>query len=160
MTSCGLSSLLFDLYINAALEKLKTLKPKGISLGNKRYIDSILFADNLVLLAKSEDELQYNVMKLNQVLQSLDVKISTDKTKVMAMKGRQIRVKIIINGKLIEQVNSYLGCNIATHKMIMDLKDNTEKYNKLNGIIRHFGKNIERDTSKNAQCAQQTSHDV
>jgi hypothetical protein len=82
------------------------LKPKRISLGNKRYIDSILFADDHALLAKSEDELQHNVMKLNQVLQSYDVKISTGKTKAMTMKGRQIqRVKIIINGKLIEQVN-------------------------------------------------------
>jgi hypothetical protein len=72
------------------------------------------------------------------------VKISTDKTKAMAMELRQIRrVRIIINGKLIEQVNAfkYLGFNIATHKMNMDLKDNTEKYNKLNGIIRrHFRK--------------------
>jgi hypothetical protein len=47
--------------------------------------------------------------------------------------------------KLIEQLNSfkYLGCNIATLKMNMDLEDNTEKYNKLNGIIRrHFGKDM------------------
>jgi hypothetical protein len=58
------------------------------------------------------------------------VKISTDKMKAMAMEGRQIRrVKIIINGKLIEQTNSfnYLGCNIATHKMNIDLEDNIEK---------------------------------
>jgi methyl coenzyme M reductase subunit D len=74
------------------------------------------------------------------------VKISTGKTKAMAMEGRQIRrVKIIINGKLIEQVNSfkYLGCNVKTHKINMDLEDNTEKHNKINGIIkRHFGKNM------------------
>jgi hypothetical protein len=61
------------------------------------------------------------------------------------MEGRQIRrVKIIINGKLIEQVNSfkYLGCIIATHKMNMDLEENIEKYNKINKVIRrHFGKN-------------------
>jgi hypothetical protein len=71
--------------------------------------------------------------------------------------------KIIINGKLIEQVNSfkYLGCNIATLKMNMDLKDITEKYNKLNGIIRrHFGENMRPQICKNAQCAEQTSHDV
>jgi hypothetical protein len=107
---------LFDLYINLALEEWRTWKQKRISLGNKRYIDLILFADDQVLLAKSEDELRYNVMKLNQVLQSYDVKISTDKTKAMAMEGRQVRrVKIIISGKLIEQVNSfkYVGCNIA-----------------------------------------------
>jgi hypothetical protein len=62
--------------------------------------------DDQALLAKSEGELQHNVMKLNQVLQSYDVEISTDKTKAMAMEGRQIRrVKIITNGKLIEQVN-------------------------------------------------------
>jgi hypothetical protein len=97
-------------------------------------------------LAKSEDELQYNVMKLNRVLQSYDVKISTDKTKAIAVEGRQIRrVKIIVNGNLIEQLNSFkcLGCNIATHKMNIDLEDNIEKYNKINGIIRrHFGKNM------------------
>jgi hypothetical protein len=74
------------------------------------------------------------------------VKILTDKTKAMAMEGRQIeRVKIIINGKLTEQVNSfkYLGCNIATQKMNMDLDDNIEKYNMINGLIRrHFGKKM------------------
>jgi hypothetical protein len=88
---CGLSPLLLYLYINAAQEKCKTLKSKRIYLDNKRYIGSILFADDQVLLAKSEDELQYNVMKLNQVLQPYDVKISTDKTKAMAMEERQIR---------------------------------------------------------------------
>jgi hypothetical protein len=162
---CGLFPLLFDLYINAALEEWKTLRPKRISLGNKMYIDSILFVDHKVLMAKSEDELQHNIMKSNQVLQSHDVNISIDKTKAIAMEGRQIRrVKIIINGNLIEPVNSfkYLGCNTATHKMNMNLEENIEIYNKISGIIkRHFGKKNEtRDTSKNAQCAEQTSHDV
>jgi hypothetical protein len=141
---CGLFPLLFDLYIKAALEEWKILKPKRISLGNKRYSDSILFANDQVLLAKSEDELQYNVMKLNQVLQSYDVKISTDVTKAMAMEGRQTRrVKTIINGKLIEQVNSfkYLGCNIATHKMNMDPEDNTEKiFKKMESLEDILGK--------------------
>jgi hypothetical protein len=44
----------------------------------------------------------------------------------------------------MEQVNSfkYLGCNIATHKMNMDLEDDIEKY-EINGIIRrHFGENM------------------
>jgi hypothetical protein len=105
---CELSPLLFDLYISVALEEWRALKSKIISLGNERYSDSILFSDGRVLLAKSEDKLQYNVMKFNQVLQSYDVKISTDKTKAMAMEGRQIRrVKIIINDKVIEQVNSF-----------------------------------------------------
>jgi hypothetical protein len=82
--------------LNAVLEEWEILKPKRISLGNKRCIDLILFADDQALLAKSEAELQYNVMKLNQVLQSYDVKISTDKTKAMAMEGRQIRsVKLL-----------------------------------------------------------------
>jgi hypothetical protein len=40
------------MYINAALEEWKTLKPKRISLGNKRYNDSILFADDQVLWQK------------------------------------------------------------------------------------------------------------
>jgi hypothetical protein len=126
--------------------RMENIETEKMIMGNKMYIDSVLFADDQILLVNSEDELQYNVMKLNRVLQSYDVKIPTDKMKSMAMEGRQIRrVKIIINCKLIEQVNSfkYLGCNIATHKMNMDLEDKIEKYNKMNGnVTRHFGKNM------------------
>jgi len=60
---------------------------------------------------------------LNQILQLYDT--STDKTKAMTVKGSHIRrVKVSINGKIIEQVNSYkcLGCDIATYKMNMDLE--------------------------------------
>jgi hypothetical protein len=57
------------------------------------FIFAILFN---ITLQSSEDELQYNVMKSNQVLQSYDVKISKDKTKAMTMEGRQIVVVVVV----------------------------------------------------------------
>jgi hypothetical protein len=39
----------------------------------------------------------------------------------------------------------YLGCNISIYKINMDLEDNVQKYNTLNGCIkRYLGKNMRR----------------
>jgi hypothetical protein len=44
----------------------------------------MLFADNLVLLATSEDNLQWSVYSLNTITTKYSVKISTEKTKILA----------------------------------------------------------------------------
>jgi hypothetical protein len=61
---CGLSPILFDIHINKVLEEWKLTNPKSIHLGNNKYINTILFADDQVLLAETEDHLQENVTKL------------------------------------------------------------------------------------------------
>ena len=46
-----------------------------------------------------------------------NLKISTDKTKIMAFKGKQlVRFKIEIDGSLLEQVKqcNYLGCELSS----------------------------------------------
>ena len=58
-------------------------------------------------------------LKLSQVADSYGMKISTDKTKVMAFQGLQPkRAKIVIYGKTIEQINEfqYLGYNLGYGK--------------------------------------------
>ena len=72
-----------------------------------------LYADNQVVIARSEDELQEAVFKLGNVVKSFYLRISTSKTKVMAFCGAYpVRAKIIVENTAIEQVNSftYLGC--------------------------------------------------
>lgn len=143
---CGLSPLLFDLYINRILEEWKSINPKYIRLGKNKYMNTILFADDQVLLADSEERLQENITKLNTVLKKYNMNISKNKTKAMAMQGKAIkRVKVVIDGNIIEQVNSfkYLGCVISIYQMNKDLEENVQKYNKLNGCIRRYlGKNM------------------
>jgi hypothetical protein len=77
------------------------------------------------------------------------MRISTNKTKAMAMEGKYMRrAKIVTDDIVIEQTSSfkYLGCNISTYKINMDLEDNVQKYNKLNGCIkRYLGKNMRKE---------------
>jgi hypothetical protein len=77
------------------------------------------------------------------------MKISCNKTKSMAMLGReQRRVKIIIDWENIEQVPNfkYFGCTISTIEMNADLEENISYYNKLNWCIkRHFGTSMRKD---------------
>jgi hypothetical protein len=55
----------------------------------------MLFADDQVLLTKSEDDLQYSVHKLNKIASEFSVEINTEKTRVMAFRGMEpIRSKI------------------------------------------------------------------
>jgi hypothetical protein len=121
---------LFDIYINKVSEEWKLTKPKSIHLGNNKYINTILFTDDQVLLAETEDHLQENVTKLNKILKLHNMRISTNKTKAMAMEGKYMRqAKIVIDDIVIEQTSSfkYLGCNISIYKMNMDLEDNVQK---------------------------------
>ena len=58
--------------------------------------------------------------KLNQIITEYGLTISVQKTKSMAFKGRDpVRTKILIDNKIIEQVNSfnYLGNMIYYEKI-------------------------------------------
>jgi ferritin-like protein len=100
-------------------------------------------------LAETEDHLQENVTKLNIILKLYNMRISTNKTKAMAMEGKYMRrAKIVIDDIGIELTSSFkhLRCNISIYKMSMDLEDNVQKYNKLNGCIkRYLGKNMKKE---------------
>jgi hypothetical protein len=54
----GLSSVLFNIYINKIVQEFKTMIKKGIQLNNRKYINTKLYADDQILMATSEDELQ------------------------------------------------------------------------------------------------------
>jgi hypothetical protein len=56
----------------------------------------------------SEDNLQTAIYKLNRIIIEYGLTISTDKRRVMEFKERDpIRSKIVINNKIIEQVNKF-----------------------------------------------------
>ena len=58
---CGLSPILFDLYMNKIMQDWRKTNPKNMDIGNDTVINSILFADDQVLLATTEDYLQENI---------------------------------------------------------------------------------------------------
>jgi hypothetical protein len=68
-----------------------------------------------VVIANSEDNLQRGLHVLHQTVQTFGMKLSHQKTKIMAFNGTEpIRSKIVIDN-ILEQVNTftYLCCNIS-----------------------------------------------
>jgi hypothetical protein len=61
---------------------------KGIQLTNREIINTILYANDLILMTTSEDELQTMAYHLN--LSKYKMNISSAETKSMAMCGIQI----------------------------------------------------------------------
>ena len=74
-----------------------------------RMITNLRYADEIILLATSEAELQGLVDRLDRVSRKYSLLINVDKTKVMASDG--IAYRILIQNELLEQVDTfqYLG---------------------------------------------------
>jgi len=121
---------------------------KGIQLNNRKLVKTMLYSDDQILMATSEDDLQTMAYHLNLIERKYKLTISSTKTKSMAIWGNHIqRVKIVINDNIIEQVTDfkYLGYRISEYKS--DLEDKLQTYNKINGAIRrHFGKKMNKET--------------
>jgi hypothetical protein len=97
---------------------------KGIQLTNRKIMNTTLYADDQILMATSEDELQTTAYQLHPIARKYKMNTSGTKTKSMAMCGNHIlRVKIVINGNPIEQVAEfkYLGYLPSDYKI--DLED-------------------------------------
>jgi hypothetical protein len=112
---CSLSPLLFIIYMNKIIQKWKVTRHGNIPINRNVNIDTMLFADDQVLLAKSERDLQYSVHYLNKIASEFSMEINADKTRVMAFRGMEpIRSKTCINNKALKQQNTfnYLGYNI------------------------------------------------
>ena len=93
---CNLSPLLFNIYIN---DLSASLYSDPVCLENS-YFNSLLFADDIVIVSNSKNGLQNSLDKLHDYCVTWKLNVNINKTKV-----------IIFNktGKLIEN-DFYLGC--------------------------------------------------
>jgi hypothetical protein len=81
---CSLSPLLYIVYMNKIKAEWKK-KPHGsIKVDRHTKVDTLLFADDQVLVAESEDDLQRSVCSLHRKAKEYDMEILLDKTKIMA----------------------------------------------------------------------------
>ena len=85
---------------------------KGVQLNNRKLVNTILYVDDQILMATSEDDLQTVAYRLILTARKHKMTRSSTKTKAMEMWGNHIqRVQIVINDSIIEQVTDfkYLG---------------------------------------------------
>ena len=111
---CVLSPDLFNLYSQCVMEEIQDLD--GIKVGG-RNVNNLRYADDTVLIAKSKENLQLLVEKLQEACNRKGLKINIDKTEVMvATKKREtVNTEIMLNGKKLKQVQhfKYLGSIIT-----------------------------------------------
>ncbi|TKR73706.1 hypothetical protein L596_010397 [Steinernema carpocapsae] len=101
---------------NAALEEtFKELRweDRGLNI-NGRRISNLRFADDIVLIADTEEELQLMVTELQEASRRSGLKINRQKTKAMAAE----EINILLDGEAIQQVTSfvYLGQAIQVRR--------------------------------------------
>jgi transcription initiation factor TFIIIB Brf1 subunit/transcription initiation factor TFIIB len=66
---------------------------------------TLLFADDQVVIAEAENNLQKAADKLNRLITECGLTASVQETKSVAFKGRDpVRTKIVTDNKIIEQV--------------------------------------------------------
>ena len=134
---CPLSPSLFNIYMDDAILNWQTYLDSHFKIKNT-FLDTLLFADDQLIISSSESNLQKALYTLNATAKHYNLKISSSKTKVLAFKGIDtLRAKIILNDKTIEQVNcfNYLGCNISYNKN-NDINNKLSKFNYICGTIK------------------------
>ena len=86
--------------INAGLDEAQA----GIKIA-RRNINNLRYADDITLMAESEEELKIFLMKMNEESEKVSLKLNTQKTKIMAS-GPIISWQI--NGETVETVTDFI----------------------------------------------------
>ena len=114
---CPLSCLLFNLYINDLIPILDRVSDSSICLSENDPINVLMYADDLIVLARSQEELQKKVDNLNLFLHDRKLFINETKTKCMVFNrgNRLCKINLSINGIEIENVKTfkYLGFTVG-----------------------------------------------
>lgn len=105
---CALSPVLFNIYLNDLIQEIKDMG-LGVTVNGEKV--SILgYADDIVLMAESEEDLQDMLNRLDQWCDTWAMKVNTSKTKVIHFRPRSV-VRTGFNFKCgsesLEKVSQY-----------------------------------------------------
>ena len=93
----SLSPLLFNIVMDELIKKVRKLK--GFRMGD-REIKILCYADDAVLIGKSEDDVQKLKQVFNRTAKSLNMNISTANAKCMTTSKTPLRCKLVVDGKI------------------------------------------------------------
>lgn len=131
----SLSSFLFNLLMNKLIDAVRF--KRGYRLGNSN-INIICYADDAVLVASSEDDLQRMLHSFNLAAEVFNMKVSAKKTKSMVISKNPIRCKLVVDGTVVEQVMQfkYLGALITSVKDLgTEVRSQTIKATRVAGCL-------------------------
>ncbi|KAJ4438744.1 hypothetical protein ANN_14695 [Periplaneta americana] len=146
---CAETQIYLDKINNfSAFQLLRNFIYTHFMIDNKP-LNTLLYADDVIILANTEDNLQMAIHRLYQKVKEYNLEISIHKTKTMAFIGKNSRrTKIIINNSGVEQVNAftYLDCNLS-YIHSRDIDNKLAKFQQLSRTIRNtLFKKVRQDT--------------
>lgn len=126
---CNLSPTLYSIFLNALSADLNRVK-RGVKINRSETINHLLYADDLVLLAESEEDLRTLLNTVNKYAHMWRFSLNTDKSKVVIFEKKASalnpNVMTYEKGDLeIVPGYKYLGVYMAANK-----KDRWEKHKK------------------------------
>ena len=112
---CILSPLLFSLYVNSLVEKLR-----GAGVGVEcrgQMVTTLLYADDAVILAENEEQVKRGLKVLEEWCKEWGVEVNVEKSGVMHIRRRGIKRTVetfFVNDERIGVVEEYkyLGCMV------------------------------------------------
>lgn len=104
---CVLSPLLFNIYSEAVISMALTDLEAGIKI-NGTIVNNLRYADDTVLMAASEQDLQEILNRVNEHSERAGLSINISKTKFMTVSNRpDWNPSISVAGKQLERVRQY-----------------------------------------------------
>jgi hypothetical protein len=128
---CILSPLLFNIFISDLSSTLGDANCTPTNIDETKTINSIIWADDLLMLSETEDGLNNMLNNLNEYTKANLIYVNLEKTKCMIFNksGRLIRRNFWLGNKKVEMVREYkyLGFlitpSINLYTALTDLKD-------------------------------------
>lgn len=148
---CGLSPLLFNVYVEQALDTwYRKCAGMGIPIDNST-LHSLLFADDQIVFAQDEEDMEYMLRKLTEEFEKWGLKLNYQKTEYMCV-GREaqniriedVDIKTCTTFKYLGSLLSSTGtCERDINARIIMGKKATKA---LHGLL--WNRNISQDTKK------------
>lgn len=118
----------------------------------KYNINILCYADDTLLIAENEDDLQRLLYEFSKICKNFNLKISTQKTKAMTIAKNPIRCKLVVDNQIIEQVLEikYLGITLTSSGQTeKEIKEQIIKGNRIAGCLNYsiwYNKHLKQDS--------------
>ena len=110
-----ISPILFNCYIDQIISTLAVDIKHGFKVNDNTMINSILYADDLVIFSHSHREMQLNLNKLHNFCTQWKLTVNMKKSQVIVLNGQNAKKTLYIDGDALEYIDSYdyLGVKIS-----------------------------------------------
>ena len=106
---CVLSPLLFNIFLSDLPNIFESPECQPVKINDSRYVGSLIWADDVVLLSESNIGLQEMIHKLDSYAKNNHLEVNNDKTKALIFNktGRFIKLAYKMGDQFIYCTNSY-----------------------------------------------------